>query len=97
LYNENVMLRAPPSGSEPVAIIIAVEELWLNDFDFDFVVAQSTVVSGACMVVVDGVFGVELRGTDAGRRSAVVAFCGSTRCPDALATAAAAVGSDVPV
>jgi hypothetical protein len=47
-----------------VTIIIAVEELWLNDFDFDAVVAQSTVVSGACMVVVDGVFGVELRGTD---------------------------------
>jgi hypothetical protein len=60
LYKENVMVRAPPSGSEPVAISIAVEELWLKDFDFAAVLPQPTVVSGAYMVVVDGVFGVEL-------------------------------------
>jgi hypothetical protein len=77
-----------------VAIIIAVEEFWLNDFDFDADVAQSTAVSGACMVVVDGMFGVELRGTDPCGRPAMVAFCRSTRCPGASAKAAA---SDVPV
>ena len=80
-----------------MTIIIAVEERWLNDVDFDTVVAQSTVASGACMVVVDGVFGVELRGTDASGRPAMVGFCGSTRCPGASAKADGPDAPDVPV
>jgi hypothetical protein len=76
LSNRNLIVTFPPSGSTPVAVIDAAEDVWLNLLDVAEVVAQVVAVSGANILAVDGVLGVELYVTDRCGRLATVAFFG---------------------